>query len=239
MPKKMKLRYTSIVIRVVLALCLLILSSDFMSYSWAAGQKIAERAPDPITEKLFRDMSIIYIPHIPPPRDFKLLDLNGNMVSLSDLKGKIVFLNFWTTWCPQCRYEMPLMQNLYMHFKNKDFAMVAINLNEPAFVVKKYFKDHKLTFTALLDSINELAAPFGIRGIPTTYIIDKDGGLIGKAIGSRRWDSQASLALFERLISRNEKNINTNDEQKKSISSHFIKPDIGSCDSMADSICTA
>ena len=236
MPKKMKFRYTSIVIRVVSALCLLILSSDLLSYSWAAGQEIAATAPDPIAEKLFRDMSISYIPHIPPPRDFKLSDLNGNMVSLSDFKGKIVFLNFWTTWCPECRYEMPLMQTLYTHFKDKDFAMIAVNMNEPAFVVKRFFKKNKLTFTALLDSINELAAPFGIRGIPTTYIIDRNGGLIGKAIGSRRWDSKASLSLFEHLISRIEKNINTSDEQKKSISSHFNKPDTGSGNSMADSI---
>jgi thiol-disulfide isomerase/thioredoxin len=225
--------------RAVWPVCLFFIFSGVMSFSLEADQEIAATAPDPITEKLFRDMSIIYIPHIPPPIDFKLSDLNGNMVSLSDFKGKIVFLNFWTTWCPECRYEMPLMQNLYTHFKVKDFAMVAINMNEQAFVVKKYFKKNKLTFTVLLDLINELAAPFGIRGIPTTYIVDRDGGIIGKAVGSRRWDSKESIALFEHLISRIEKNINTNDEQKKSISSNSIKPDTGSGNSIADSIYTA
>ena len=230
----MRLKNTYIVIRAVLPFCLLIVSSVVLSFSSEASQRIV--AADSAREKLFHEMGIIAVPHIAPPVDFKLSDVNGNTMRLSDFKGKIVFLNFWTTWCPQCRYEMPLMQNLYMHFKNKDFAMVAINLNEPAFVVKKYFKDHKLTFTALLDSINELAAPFGIRGIPTTYIIDRDGGIIGKALGSRRWDSKASIALFEHLISKVDKNINTSDEQKKSISSYFIKPDIGSGNSMADSI---
>jgi thiol-disulfide isomerase/thioredoxin len=161
-------------------------------------------------------------------------------VSLSDFKGKIVFLNFWTTWCPECRAEMPMMQKLYTHFKDKDFAMVAINMNESAFVVKKYFKDHKLTFTALLDSINELGAPFGIRGIPTTYIINRDGGIIGKALGRRQWDSNKSIALFERLINSVEKNINTHEhEQKKNISSNSIKPDTGTGNSIADPAYTA
>ena len=78
--------------------------------------------------------------------------------------------------------------------------MVAVSLNEPKSVVKKFFDDHKLTFTAFLDSNGELGIPFGIRGIPTTYILDKDGGIIGKAIGSRQWDSKESFALFERLL---------------------------------------
>jgi thioredoxin-related protein len=97
-----------------------------------------------------------------------------------------------------------------MHFKDKDFAMVAINLSETAFVVNRYFKDHRLTFTVLLDSINELGGRFGIRGIPTTYIIDRDGSVIGKTLGSRRWDSKKSIALFEYLINSAEKYTYTN-----------------------------
>lgn len=223
--------------RIVLAACLFMIPSVVMSFSVEAGQRIVTAAPDPVAEKLFREMGIISIPHIAPPVDFNLPDLDGNSVRLSYFKDKIVFLNFWTTWCPQCRYEMPSMQKLYMHFKDKDFAMVAINLNEPAAVVKKFLKDYKLTFTVLLDSINELGAPFGIRGIPTTYIIDRDGGIIGKTVGSRRWDSKKSIALFDYLINSVEKHTNANEhEQKKSTSSNSNKPDTGSGNSMADSI---
>jgi peroxiredoxin len=232
----MRFKKISHIIRVVFPVCLILMSSVVMSFSFEAGQKIAINALDPTAERLFREMSIMSIPHIAPPRDFNLLDLNGKAVSLSDFKGKIVFLNFWTTWCPECRYEMPSMQNLHTYFKDKDFAMVAINMNEPAAVVKRYFRDHKLTFTALLDSINELGAPFGIRGIPTTYIIDREGGIIGKAFGSRRWDSKKSIALFEHLINSVEKNTDTNEhEQKNSTSSNFIKPDISTGYSIADS----
>jgi peroxiredoxin len=236
----MRLKKTSVITWVVLSIFAILISAVVIKFSLKPDQKIAEAAVETTTENLFQEMGIIQIPHIAPPLDFKLSDLNGNMIRLSDFKGKIVFLNFWTTWCPECRYEMPLMQNLYTHFKDKDFAMVAINMNEPAFVVKKYFKDNKLTFTALLDTINELGAPFGIRGIPTTYIIDRDGGIIGKAVGSRRWDSRKSIALFERLINSIEKKINTNEhEQKKNLSSNSIKPDTGTGNSIADPIYTA
>ncbi|MGA8181029.1 MAG: TlpA disulfide reductase family protein [Desulfobacterales bacterium] len=232
----MTLNKIFIITRVVIPVCLILIASVVMSYSFDAGQRIAADPPDPTTERLFREMSIMSIPNIAPPRDFNLLDLNGKAVSLSDFKGKIVFLNFWTTWCPECRYEMPSMQKLHAYFNDRDFAMVAINMNEPAAVVKRYFREHKLTFTALLDSINELGAPFGIRGIPTTYIIDRDGGIIGKALGSRRWDSKKSIALFEHLVNSVEKNTDTNEhEQKNSTSSNFIKPDISTGYSIADS----
>ncbi|MEJ2657405.1 MAG: TlpA disulfide reductase family protein [Desulfobacterales bacterium] len=224
----MNFKKTYNMIRAVLPFCLLFIFSVVFSLSLDASRKVAAAAPDTVTGRLFRDMGIISIPHIAPPFDFNLSDLNGNMVNLSDFKGKIVFLNFWTTWCPECRAEMPSMQTLYTHFKDKDFAMVAINMNEPSFVVKKYFKDHQLTFTALLDSINELGGPFGIRGIPTTYIIDRDGSIIGIALGRRRWDSKESTALFEHLTRKIEINTNTSEHEKRQgISSDSIISDSG------------
>jgi thiol-disulfide isomerase/thioredoxin len=151
-------------------------------------------------DSLFSEMGILKVPHIASPVDFNLLNLNGKKVTLSDLKGKIVFLNFWTTWCSPCREEMPSMQTLYTRFKDKDFALIAVNFNESADVVKKFFKEYKLTFTALLDSDGEIGAAFGIRSIPATYILDKNGGIIGKVFGPRQWDSKESIALFELLI---------------------------------------
>ena len=236
----MKFHKTSVMSRSVLPVCLFLIFSVTMNISAQTGEKTAAPAPDPTTQRLFRNMGVINIPHIAPPVDFQLKDIDGNTVRLSDFKDKIVFLNFWTTWCPECRYEMPLMQKLYAHFKDRDFAMVAINLNEPAGIVKKYLRVNKLTFITLLDSINELGGPFGIRGIPTTFIIDRDGGIIGRAVGSRRWDSEKSIALFEHLINSVEKNTKTREhEQKKDISYNFIKPDIGTGNSRAGAIYSA
>jgi len=151
-------------------------------------------------DRLFSIVGVIKVPPAEDPVKINLKDMNGKNTSLSDFKGKIVFLNFWTTWCPTCRIEMPSMEKLHQKLKNKDFAMVTINLQESASQVKSFFKEFKLTFTALLDPAGEVSASFGIRSIPTTYILDKTGRIIGLVSGPREWDSKAAIALFENLI---------------------------------------
>jgi len=151
--------------------------------------------------QLFDDMGVIKMVQALPV-EIRLKDLNGQPVSLSDFRGKIVFLNFWTTWCYACRIEMPDMEKLHQKFKNKDFAMVAINLQESVSQVKQFFKDLELTFTALLDSDGEVGAYFMITAIPTTFILDKDGIIIGKVMGPRDWDDKKAFALFEHLTNR-------------------------------------
>jgi thiol-disulfide isomerase/thioredoxin len=162
----------------------------------------AEGSDSPELAQLFRDMLILQIPQTGSPIEIRLNDANGRAVSLSDFRGKIVFLNFWTTWCPTCRIEMPSMEILHQKFKDGDFAMVTINLQEPASRVKEFFKEFKLTFTALLDTGGQVGIMFGINQIPTTYILDKEGCIIGKALGPREWDSRKSTALFEHLTNR-------------------------------------
>ena len=164
--------------------------------AFAAGSDSSE------SSQLFRDMLIIQVPQAGDPVESRLNDADGRPVSLSDFRGKIVFLNFWTTWCPTCRIEMPSMEKLHQKFKDGDFAVVTINLQEPASRVKEFFKEFKLTFTALLDNGGEVGIMFGINQIPTTYILDKKGRIIGKALGPREWDSRKSMDLFEHLTNR-------------------------------------
>jgi thiol-disulfide isomerase/thioredoxin len=164
------------------------------------NEKLLAKTDSRGMERLFSSMSVIKVPPTKDPVRINLKDLNGNNISLSDFNGKIVFLNFWTTWCPTCRIEMPSMEKLHQKLKNEDFAMVTINLQESASQVKAFFKEFKLTFTALLDSTGEVGASFGIRAIPTTYILDKTGRIIGLVSGPREWDSKAAIALFENLI---------------------------------------
>ena len=80
--------------------------------------------------------------------------------------------------------------------------MVAVNLQEPVSQVKQFFKDYKLTFTALLDSDGEVGAHFRVTAIPTTFILDKQGIIIGKVMGPRKWDGKKAFALFEHLTNR-------------------------------------
>ena len=150
-------------------------------------------------ERLFIDMGVLPIPPDSDPLEIRLSDPTGRPISLSEFRGKIVFINFWTTWCLACVIEMPSMQKLHQKFKDKDFVMVAINLQESASRVEQFYKEHKLTFTTLLDITGDVGAGLGIRSIPTTFILDKNGRIIGKALGPREWEGKKSIALFEYL----------------------------------------
>ncbi len=196
----MGLRKKYITITVLLFANLVLIASEGVSFALEATLVKATETSDFEADRLFSDMKIIRMPRIAPPAEISLLDIHDKQVTLADFKGKIVFLNFWTTWCPECRIEMPLMEKLHKRFKDKDFAIVAVNLREPATQVKKFFDKHKLTFTALLDSKGKIGARFGVRAVPTTFILDKEGGIIGKVFGSREWNSQKSFDLFEHLI---------------------------------------
>ena len=154
-------------------------------------------------ERLYEDMGVLKLPRTDPV-DIRLKDINGNLISLSDFRGRIVFLNFWTTWCPACLVEMPSMEKLHQKFKGKDFAMVTVNIQESDSQIKKFFKKFNLTFTALLDTTGEVTTGFSIRAIPTTFILDKSGRTIGTIMGPREWDSKKAVALFEHLIHKYE-----------------------------------
>ena len=158
-------------------------------------------APTADMDRYFKKAGVIQIPRIPPPVDAVLTDLNGGQRLLSEFKGKVVVLNFWTTWCSDCRVEMPAMEKLYQHFEGRGFAMLAVDLRESPKTVQHFFDTHKLSFTALIDNDGQVGRSFGIRSIPTTFIIDQSGGIVGKVLGSLKWDDSAAVALFERLIS--------------------------------------
>jgi peroxiredoxin len=151
-------------------------------------------------DRLFGNMGILKIPHMTQPVEIQLKDIYGNTVRLSDFRGKIVFLNFWATWCPSCVVEMPSMEKLHGRLKDKDFVMVAINMQESDERVKTFFKKMKLSFTALLDSNGEVASGFAVNALPTTFVLDKEGRIAGQALGAREWDSRDSIGLFEFLM---------------------------------------
>lgn len=151
-------------------------------------------------DRLLKDMGIVKLPQLTIPVEITLKNMHGSMVRLSDFRGKIIFLNFWTTWCPPCREEMPAMERLHQKLKGGNFVMVGINLQEPASLVRAFFNRYKLTFISLLDSDGAVGRTFSIQSIPTTLILDKEGRIMGAAVGAREWDSREAIALFEHLI---------------------------------------
>ena len=177
-----------------------LLFSGFAAFYLFGAESLA-KADSRDLDQLFGDMGVIKISQALPV-EIELKALNGQPISLSDFRGKIVFLNFWTTWCFDCRIEMPHMEKLHQQFKNKEFEMVAVNLQEPVSQVKQFFKDYKLTFTALLDSNGAVGAHFRITSIPTTFILNKQGIIIGKVMGPRKWEDKKAFALFEHLTNR-------------------------------------
>jgi len=151
-------------------------------------------------DRLFGNVGILKIPHVTRPVEIQLKDVNGNTVRLSNFRGKVVFLNFWATWCAACVVEMPSMEKLHRRLKDKDFVMIAINMQESDVQVKTFFEKLKLSFAALLDSNGEVATGFAVNALPTTFVLDKEGRIAGAAIGPREWNSRVSIALFEYLI---------------------------------------
>jgi thiol-disulfide isomerase/thioredoxin len=132
--------------------------------------------------------------------DFVLPLLDGTNVRLSEYKGKTVFLNFWATWCPPCRAEMPSMEILYQRFRGKGLEFLAVDIQESNKDVADFMKEYKLTFPMALDSTGKVSGNYGIQGIPTTFIIDRDGKIIAAAVGGRNWDTEVMFAAFETLL---------------------------------------
>ncbi|MET3699385.1 peroxiredoxin [Bacillus oleivorans] len=118
--------------------------------------------------------------------DFELASLDGNQIKLSDLKGKIVILNFWATWCPPCKAEMPHLQNFYEDHKNNDIEILAVNLtnlDDGEEVVKSFVTDYGLTFPVLLDTEGDVGMTYETFTIPTSYILDQEGRIFQKVVG--------------------------------------------------------
>ncbi len=132
--------------------------------------------------------------------DFTLEDLAVKPMSLKNLRGKVVFLNFWATWCIPCRQEMPAMEKLHREFKKAGLEVVAVNFRETRKEARKFFDELGLTFTGLLDKEGKVSEKYGAWSPPLSYFINRKGEFAGKVIGSREWDSDESRALFKGLL---------------------------------------
>jgi len=158
----------------------------------------------PTTEGVFlKQLNVEKFDKGVPAPDFTLKDLSGNPVSLRDLRGKVVFLNFWATWCPPCRLEMPTMEDLHKEFGNQGLVILAINNLEGSKEIKAFFKQHNLTFTTLLDEEGKVFELYQTWSLPTTYLINESGQIVGKVIGYRNWHSNLARSFFRQFLEGN------------------------------------
>jgi cytochrome c biogenesis protein CcmG, thiol:disulfide interchange protein DsbE len=136
--------------------------------------------------------------------NFTLKDLKGDQISLASLRGKVVFLNIWATWCAPCREEMPSIESLYNDFKsNKDFVVLAVSQDTDGDTVRPFVEQNHLRFTVLLDPRNEVGERYDVNGIPETFIIGRDGRIVAHHVGPYDW-SNADIreALLELIKSK-------------------------------------
>ena len=136
-------------------------------------------------------------------QDFHLLDTNGIYTRLSDYKGKVVFLNFFATWCPPCKNEMPSIQSLHNRMRGKKFEVICVSVDRGSkSKVIDFLKSGGFTFKVLLDSDGSVADKYSISAIPATFIIDKNGNVVSRVIGERDWASDSMVAELNRLIKK-------------------------------------
>jgi peroxiredoxin len=133
--------------------------------------------------------------------DFTLPDLEGRPVQLREFRGKLVLLNFWATWCAPCLHEMPSMERLYQTFKGTEFVLLAVSMDrQGAQAAKPYVENLQLTFPVLVDRTNDVGRRYGVRGLPSTYLIDPDGQLLGAVVGARDWHRAEAKALIAGIL---------------------------------------
>jgi len=132
--------------------------------------------------------------------DFVLPDMNGQVVRLSQLKGKIVLLNVWATWCPPCRKEMPTMEALHQKMKSADFVMLAASQDvDGKNTVAPYLQEGRFTFSVLLDVNGDIGKKYGVTGYPETYIIDRQGNIVHHHVGYNDWSQPSVEAALRQL----------------------------------------
>jgi len=129
--------------------------------------------------------------------DFVLEDLNGHTVRLFDFRGKVVFINLWTTWCEPCRVEMPSMEALYQRLRDDGLVMLAVNADANGReAVELFVRKLGLTFPVLLDPDGVVPGRYGATGYPETFIVDRDGRVVAHEIGPQDW----SEVRFEKAL---------------------------------------
>lgn len=125
-----------------------------------------------------------------PAPDFSLQDVNGHTVSLSQFKGKVIVLDFWATWCPPCRQEIPHLTEFYNQNKDKGVVLIGIALDDDGLkAVKPFVNEHKVTYPVVIGDAKVQQAYGGIQGIPTKFIINKEGKIVQTLVGYQTVDT--------------------------------------------------
>jgi peroxiredoxin len=153
-------------------------------------------------DEAIRELELIRPPRSKAADDFTIPTSDGKTFKLSAQRGRAVLINFWATWCPPCLEEMPALERLWRAQKDAGFVMLAVTVDANPKLAAPFVERHKFTFVVGHDPKMELANTYGVRALPSSFVIDRDGRLTAVAIGPRVWDNVAAHALIERLTAR-------------------------------------
>lgn len=131
--------------------------------------------------------------------DFSLKDLAGHKYRLSDFRGRIVFLNFWASWCPPCRAEAPSIEKLQNTFSKDKLLVVTVATNSSEKQLKNFIKENKLTFLVLTDPSGVVTRLYEIKGVPTTFVLNQKGAILRQELGGRDWAEVGEINYFKKL----------------------------------------
>ncbi len=137
-----------------------------------------------------------------PAKPLVLEQLDGEQFDLSEAEGRVVLVNFWAVWCTPCRAEMPSMEKLNQHFADNDFEIVAVDMGSSRKHIDAFLEDMDpaLSFTIVLDESGATASDWGVRGIPVSYVVDRQGRLVYRAVGERDWLSPSIVSTLQSLL---------------------------------------
>jgi len=148
-------------------------------------------------------------PYAGDNKEFSLTDHKGKTHTLSDYKGNVVLINFWASWCPPCVFEMPELQRLKKHFSDKPFEVITINVAEKKYKVRKFTKLINLELPVLLDTSSETYDDWGVKTLPTSFLIDSSGQIRYQVRGNPGWETEDTRIIIEDMMHRptNKQNI--------------------------------
>ena len=176
----------------------LVVSLGMIASLGYAQERVAEQVPagspatTPVGERL-------------PAPDFTLSTPSGTSLSLAELRGKVVLLNFWATWCVPCRKEMPAIEALYQRYKDRGLEVVAISLDKGSTsVVEAFVKEMGVTYRVALDPSWATARTYGVRGLPATFLLDRTGNVVMRELGERDWMEESKQQAVEGLLQASE-----------------------------------